>query len=244
MVIEQTIERLQQMKLFGMSKSLKERLSRADHKDLSVSEMLGLIVDDEWIYRDNKRREMREKGAKFKDKQASIESLDFTGKPRGITKSQVLEYAQLHWMKKKQNLAITGLTGAGKSWIAQALGNQACREGFRVLFAREPKLIHALLTAKATGGLPALLKRLSKTDLLIIDDLGTAMLTEETRRDLLELVEERNGIGSTVITSQLPVGEWHEHFGGGRVADAICDRIVRNAHRIDLIGDTRRPKVD
>ena len=105
-------------------------------------------------------------------------------------------------------------------------------------------LIHTLLTAKATGTLPGLLKRWAKTELLIIDDLGTGMLTEESRRDFLELVEERNGVGSTIITSQLPVEEWHDHFGSGRVADAICDRLVRNAHRVALIGDTRRPKIE
>lgn len=244
MIIEQTLERLSAMKLFGMSRSVKDRLARPDHKDLSVTDFLGLVVDDEWLHRDNKKREMREKGAKFKNKQATIESIDYTGHARGITKSQVLEFAQLHWLRKKQNIAITGLTGVGKSWLAQALGSQACREGLRVLFLREPMLIHALLTAKATGGLPALLKRWAKIELLIIDDLGTATLSEESRRDLLELVEERNGVGSTIITSQLPVNEWHDHFGSGRVADAICDRLVRNAHRVALIGETRRAKVE
>jgi DNA replication protein DnaC len=243
MIIEQTIDKLYQMKLFGMADSVKERISGPDHRDLSVSDMLGLIVDDERIYRDNKQRRSREAGAKFKDKQATIETISYKA-GRGFTKAQILEFAQLQWVKKKQNLAITGPTGAGKSWIAQALGNQACREGLRVLFVRQPMLIHMTLTAKASGGLPALLKRLSKISVLIIDDLGASLMTEEVRRDLLEVIEDRYSVGSTIITSQMPVDEWHDYFAGGRIADAICDRFTRNAHRIEVTGPSLRPEID
>lgn len=243
MIIEQTIDQLYRMKLFGMAESVKARISSPDHRDLSVSDMLGLIVDDETIYRDNKRRALRESAAKFKDKPATIESIEYEA-GRGFTKSQFLELAQLHWVKKHQNLALTGKTGTGKSWLAQALGQQACREGLRVLFARQPKLIHAILHAKATGGFPAFLKRLSKVDVLIIDDLGVSLMKEEVRRDLLEVIEDRFGVGSTIITSQLPVAEWHEYFAGGRIADALCDRLTRNAHRIEITGPSKRPKID
>lgn len=243
MIIEQTIDKLYQMKLFGMAESVKGRISRPDHRDLSVSDLLGLIVDDEWIYRDNKRRLAREAGAKFKDKQATIESIDYNGK-RGFTKAQILELAQLQWVKKKQNLAITGPTGAGKSWIVQALGHQACREGLRVLFVRQPALIHATLTAKASGGLPGLLKRLTKINIVIIDDLGVSLMTDEVRRDLLEILEDRYSVGSTIITSQMPVDEWHDYLAGGRIADAICDRFTRNAHRIEVTGPSRRQEID
>jgi len=243
MIIEQTIDKLYQMKLFGMAESVKERISRPDHRDLSVSDLLGLIVDDEWISRDNKRRVLRESGAKFKDKQATIESISYQGM-RGFTKSQMLELAQLTWVKKNQNLAITGPTGAGKSWIAQALGHQACREGLRVLFMRQPMLIHSVLTAKASGGLPGLLKRLSRVNVLIIDDLGTSLMTDEVRRDLLEVIEDRYGVGSTIITSQLPMEEWHDYLAGGRIADAICDRFTRNAHKIAVTGPSLRPEIE
>jgi len=243
MIIEQTIDRLTQMKLFGMSESVKKRISRPDHRDLSLSDMLGLIVDDEWIYRDNKRRQLREGAAKFKDKQATIESIEYSA-ARGFTKSQILELAQLTWVTKKQNLAVTGPTGSGKSWLAQSLGQQACREGLKVLFLRQPALIHQILVAKATQGLPSLLKRLSKVNVLIIDDLGVSLMTDEVRRDLLEVLEDRYSVGSTIITSQLPVAEWHEYLAGGRIADAICDRFTRNAHRIEITGPSLRPELD
>ena len=242
MIIEQTIDKLYEMKLFGMAESIKQRLARADHRDLSTTDWLGLLVDDEWIYRDNKRRALRESAAKFKDKQATLESITYK-KDRGFTKSQILELGQLQWVKKHQNLVITGPTGAGKSWLAQSLGHQACREGLRVQFIRQPSLVHAMLTAKAAGAFPALLKRLTKFDILIIDDLGVSLLKDEVRRDLLEVIEDRFSVASTIITSQLPVPEWHEYLGGGRIADAICDRLTRNAHRIDIGGDSLRAKI-
>ena len=239
----QTLEKLYQMKLFGMAESLKERLSRVDHNDLPVSDLIGLIIDDEWIYRDNRRRKLRESAAKFKDKQATIETIEYEA-VRGFNKSRLLEFAQLNWVRKKQNLIITGQTGVGKSWLAQALGNQACREGLRVLFVRQPGFINTILTAKASGSFQSLLKRLQKIDILILDDLGVSLMTDEIRRDFLEPIEERYGVKSTIITSQLPVNEWHDYFGGGRIADALMDRLSRNAHRIDLKGPSRRPTIE
>jgi DNA replication protein DnaC len=243
MIIEQTIDKLYRMKLFGMAESVKDRLSRSDHQDLAVSDLLGLIVDDECMYRDNKRMTSRLAGAKFKDKSATMESIEYKGE-RGVTKSQLLEFAKLSWVKKHQNLAITGLTGVGKSWIAQALGNEACREGMRVLFLRQPLLVHTVLHAKAAGSFQNLLKKFLKVDLLIIDDLGVTLMTEEIRRDFLEVLEDRHGRGSTIITSQLPIKEWHDYFGGGRIGDALCDRFVRSAHRLELTGRTRRITVE
>lgn len=242
MIIEQTIDRLYQMKLFGMAESVKDRLARPDHRDLPISDFLGLVVDDECVYRDNKRMQSRLAGAKFKERDATLETVDYKGE-RGITKSQLLEFAKLSWIKKHQNISITGLTGVGKSWVAQALGHQACREGMKVLFVRQPMLVHMIFHAKAAGSFQNLLKRFLKTELLIIDDLGVTLMTEEIRRDLLEVVEDRNSVGSTIITSQLPVKEWHDYFGSGRIADALCDRFVRSAHRIEMSGPSRRPEI-
>jgi DNA replication protein DnaC len=243
MIIEQTIDKLYQMKLFGMAESVKKRISKPDHRDLSLSDMLGLIVDDECLYRDNKCRVSRELQAKFKDKQATVESIDYQGE-RGFTKAQFLELTQLHWVKKHQNIAFTGATGSGKSWLAQALGQRACSQGLRVLFIRQPMLIHMILTAKASSGLPSLLKRLSKVDVLIVDDLGVSLMTDEVRRDFLEVLEDRYSRGSTIITSQLDVSEWHEYLAGGRIADAICDRFIRNAHPVHVKGPSKRPTID
>lgn len=243
MINAQTIERLYGMKLFGMAGSVKDRLSRPDHSDLSASELLGLIVDDEWIYRDNRRRKSRESAAKFKDKQATVETIEYEA-VRGFKKSQFLELAQLNWLRKSQNLIITGQTGVGKSWVAQSLGNQACREGLRVWFIRQPAFINTIMTAKASGGFQSWLKRLQKIDVLIIDDLGVSLMTEEIRRDFLEPIEDRYSVKSTIITSQLPVNEWHDYFGGGRIADALLDRLSRNAHRLDLKGPSRRPQLE
>ena len=243
MINAQTTERLNEMKLFGMAGSIKDRLSRPDHSDLPVSDLIGLIVDDEWIYRDNRRRKSRESAAKFKDKQATVETIEYEAS-RGFKKSQLLELAQLHWVKRHQNLIITGKTGVGKSWLAQSLGNQACREGLRVLFIRQPGFINTIMTTKASGDFQSWLKRLQKIDVLIIDDLGVSLMTDEIRRDFLEPIEDRYSVKSTIITSQLPVDEWHDYFGGGRIADALMDRLSRNAHRLDLKGPSRRPELE
>jgi DNA replication protein DnaC len=240
---EQTIQRLYQMKLFTMAESLKERLSRSDHKELSHGELVGLVVDDEWIYRDNRRRKLRQQAAKFKERQATLETIEYTVS-RGFKKAELLELAQLDWVRKRQNLILTGMTGVGKSWIAQALGNEACRSGLRVLFIRQPAFIHTLIKAKACGELPTLLKRLQKIDVLIIDDLGVSLMTDEIRRDLLEPIEDRYNVKSTVITSQLPVSEWHDYFGGGRIADALMERLTKCSRRLDLAGPSRRPDIN
>lgn len=243
MINEQTLERLHQMKLFAMAGSIKDRLARPDHRDLSHSDMIGLIVDDEWIDRDNRRRKLRESAARFKDRQATVETVEYDA-TRGFKKSQFLELARLEWVSKRQNIILTGMTGVGKSWLAQALGNEACRKGLRVWFIRQPAFIQALMTAKASGTFPAFLKRLQKIDVLIIDDLGVSLMTDEIRRDFMEPIEDRYNVKSTIITSQLPVDEWHDYFGGGRIADALMERLTRAAHRINLAGETRRPTLD
>lgn len=233
MLLEQTIDKLNQMKLFGMAGGLKERLTRADHAEMSAADIVGLIVDDEWLYRDNKRMTSRLTGAKFKDKAACIEDIQYKGS-RGLKKSLVLDLAQNRWITAHQNILFTGPSGSGKSYIAQALGQNACRAGIMVQYLRMPKLLVALTQARADGTYSNLLKRLAKNELLILDDFGVSVLDEQQREDLLEIIEDRYGVGATVITSQLPVASWHAYLGAGIVADAILDRLVHNAHRIDL----------
>lgn len=233
MLLEQTYEKMIAMKLYGMAHSVKERLERADHQSLSKEEFLGFLVDDEWLYRENRKLTTRLRVAKFKEREAAIENIDYRT-PRGLRKTQVLELAQNRWITAHQSLLITGPSGAGKSYLAQALGLNACRSGFTVQYLRLPNLLAQFVQARAQGTYDRLLKRLAKLALLVIDDFGLAALNEPERQDLLEAVEERYGTGATIVTSQLPIGDWHEYLGGGRLADAILDRLVHNAHRIEL----------
>lgn len=236
MILEQTLGKLREMKLSAMARSLEERISRPDHHELSVEDFVGLIVDDEYLYREQKRLTTRLSGAKFKERQACMEAIDYKI-ARGLSKQTMLELAQLRFIEKKQNIAFTGPAGAGKSYLAQALGHQACRQGFRVVYVLLPKLLTAVTQARADGSYANLLKRFEKANVLILDDLGVSDLSENERRDLLEIFEDRYGIGSTIITSQLPIKDWHAYFGGGRAADSICDRLVHNCHRIELKKD-------
>lgn len=233
MLYQPTHEKLVAMKLYGMANALQERLQRVDHQSLSKAEFLGLLVDDEWLYRENRKLTARLKVAKFKQRDAAIENIDYRA-PRGLRKTQLLELAQNRWIGAHQSVLITGPAGAGKSYLAQALGLNACRNGFAVQYLRLPTLLTTIVQARAQGTYERLLKRLARLALLIIDDFGLAALNEPERQDLLEAIEERYGSGATLVTSQLPIADWHEYLGGGRLADAILDRLVHNAHRIEL----------
>ena len=233
MLHEQTHEKLIQMKLFGMAAAMKERLNRVDHQTLSASELLGLIVDDEYLYRENRKLTARLKVAKFKERSACIENIDYAAS-RGLRKDQVLELAQARWIGQHQNIVITGPSGAGKSYLAQALGNHVCRGGYSVQYLRLPTLLNYFVQARAQGTYGSLLKRLSRLSLIVIDDFGLSALDESQAQDLLETLEERYGVGSSIVTSQLPISDWHEYLGGGRISDAILDRLIHNAHRIEL----------
>ena len=233
MLLEQTYAKLVEMKLYGMANAIKERLERVDHQSLSKEEFVGFLVDDEWLYRENRKLTARLKVAKFKEREAAIENIDYRT-PRGLRKAQVLELAQNRWIAAHQSVLVTGPSGAGKSYLAQAFGLHACRNGFSVQYVRLPTLLAQFVQARAQGTYDRLLRRLAKTALLVIDDFGLAVLSEVEKQDLLEAIEERYGVGATLVTSQLPIGDWHEYLGGGRLADAILDRLVHNAHRIEL----------
>lgn len=233
MLLEQTHQKLVAMKIFGMAQALKERLDRVDHQSLSKAELIGLLVDDEWLHRENRKLTARLKVARFKERSACLENIDYSAS-RTLRKDQVLELAQNRWITAHQGILITGPSGSGKSFLAQALAQHACRSGFSAQYLRLPALLTQFVQARAQGTYDRLLKRLAKLSLLVIDDFGLATLTELEKQDLLEAVEERYGSGASILTSQLPISDWHEYLGGGRIADAILDRLVHSAHRIEL----------
>jgi DNA replication protein DnaC len=233
MLIEQTVDKLYQMKLFGMAHSLKERLEKKEYAEISITDFIGLVVDDEWTSRENYRLSARLKGAKFKDKSACVEGWDHH-QPRGLKKSLLLELAQNKWIEKSENLIATGPCGSGKSYLAQALGQNACRQGFTVLYLWLPKVGSLFSKARADGSLASMIKKIAKARLLILDDWGLVPLPELDRHCVLEIVEDRYGMASTILTSQLATTEWHAYLGGGNLADSVCDRLIHNAHRIQL----------
>ena len=241
MLTEQTVEKMVEMKMFKMAESFKERLSRSDHQSLSQSEFVGFLIDDEFQARQTKKLSTRLRGAKFKQPQACMENIDYRFK-RGLHKQQMLELAQMEWVKKYQNMTLTGPSGVGKSYLAQAIGHQACLKGMTVMYIRCAKLFMALTVARADGSYPSKLKRIAKANVLVLDDYGLNPLTEEHKQDLFEIIEDRHGAGSTVLTSQLPTDHWHEYIGGGMLGDGICDRILHNCHKLTLKGESYRKK--
>ena len=234
MLLEQTLDKLYKMKLYGMHASVKEKLSRPDHAELSFTDMLGLITDDEWLYRENKHMDKRLSNAKFKEKRACLEDVDYDQKNRTIKKSQILELGQNRWITQQQNVIITGASGSGKSFLAQALGYNACRNGFAVHYIRTSKLLFNLLKSRADGSFQEYIKKTSKYDVLIIDDFGLGSIDEQAKTDFLEIIEERCGTKATIVTSQLDIKDWHAYLGGALVADAILDRLLHNAHKMHL----------
>jgi DNA replication protein DnaC len=240
MLNEQTFDKLYGMNLLGMAEAFKEQSQQPSFQDLSFDERFGILVDRQWTWRENTRLKRLLKEAKLK-LQACVEDIDFKTS-RGIEKSVLLNLASCNWIRNHQNLLISGPTGVGKTFLACALAQKACRDGFRTLYLRCPQFFYQIALAKADGSYGTLMKRLSKTHLLVIDDLGLTPLNDTERRDLLEVVEDRSGSGSTLIASQLPIENWHDHIGDPTIADAILDRLIHNAHRIQLKGGSMRKK--
>ena len=239
MLTHPTSERLTALGLAGMARALDEqRRAGPTFEALGFEERIGLLVDREAAERDAKRLTARLKFAALRQA-ASVEDLDLRT-PRGIDRAVMAHLIDGGWIGRHENLLVTGQTGLGKSWIACALGHKACRDGRKVVYHRVPRLFEALALARGDGRHARMLKAIARIDLLILDDWGLAVLTPSERRDLLEILEDRHGRGSTIVTSQLPVEHWHEAIGDPTLADAILDRLVHNAHRLQLSGESMR----
>ena len=238
MLTQPTLDRMNAMKMFSMADAFQRQLSSSQSGTLSFEERLGLLIDAEWSGREQRKLDQRLKGARLRHA-ASLEDVDFKAH-RGLNRDLVLALGRGDWIRERQNLLLTGPTGVGKSYLACAFAERACRSGFTALYLRAPRLYQELAVARGDGSYGRLLARLTRTQLLIIDDWGLAPLKDQERRDLLEVVEDRYERASTLITSQLPIKSWHEVIGDATLADAICYRLVHCAHAIELKGPSLR----
>lgn len=229
-----TMQKLEEMRLSGFSRVYREMLNTGMNKDFTVDEIIAHLVQAEWDDRYNRRLQRLITKARFRY-QASMEQVDYVIQ-RSLDKVQMLRLSSCEWVKRKQDLIITGSTGLGKSFLASALGHQACQQGFKVYYRNCSKLFDELKIAKADGSYIKEISKIEKLDLLILDDFGLKPLESNQRIMLLELIEDRHGKRSTIITSQLPVKSWYDVIGEPTIADAILDRIVHSSHRIELDG--------
>lgn len=246
MLTHPTLDQLHDLGLHGMAKGFKTLSTNPEADTLGHAEWLGLILDHEVTLRQQKRFEARAKAAKLRHP-ASVEDVDFRAS-RGLDRALFLKLSSCDWIRERRNLLITGQTGVGKSWLSCALAHRACRDDIPVLYYRVPRLFAALDLARNDGRYSRLLRSIARAKLLVLDDWGPEPLTGEQQRDLLEIVEDRYDAGSLLITSQVPVEKWYEMFGNPTLADAILDRVVHNAYRINLTGEslrkTRRVELD
>lgn len=234
------LNKMSHMKLTGMLRTYQSMLDSNQHHDLTQDEFINMLIQSEWEERENKKITRHVRLAKFRYG-ASVEELNFTGN-RGLDKTQIMRLADTGFITRKENILICGATGVGKSFLASALGHQACHSGYRTLYFNTQKLFSRLKMLKADGSFSRELTRIEKYDLLILDDFGLAPLDSTARMFLMEIIEDRHGRKSTIISSQLPVANWYEVIGESSVADAILDRMVHTAHRIELKGDSLRKK--
>ena len=233
-----TLEQLHQIGLIGMAKAFEELIGTRDADALGFEDRLAILIEREVAWRASKRTEARLRHAKLRQR-AAVEDVDYRAQ-RGLDRTLFQKLIGGQWIAERQNLLITGPCGVGKSWLACALAHKACRDNRRTLYVRLPRLLEDLGLARSDGRYPRLLKSLARVELLVLDDWGLAPLAAEQRRDLLEIIDDRHDRASTLVTSQFPVDRWHDMIGDPTLADAILDRLIHNAHRIVLTGDSLR----
>jgi DNA replication protein DnaC len=238
MLPQQTLEKLYALRLDGMAQALEEQRRQTDLSQWEFEDRLALLVERQWLWKENRALARRLHYAQFKIA-AAVEDIDYRH-PRGLKRSQIEQLRAADWVKHHRNCLITGPTGSGKTYLGCALGHQACRDGHSARYYYAPKLFRELQMAQADGSLMKLLKKLARVAALIIDDFGVAAVTGKQYRDLLEILDDRHGQGTTLITSQFPVNQWHELINDATVADAILDRLVHNAYRLELKGESLR----
>ena len=237
---EQTVEKMRTMKLFGMVRAFRTSLESGKTEKYTPDEFLAMLIDSEWDDRYNRKMDRSVRNARFRYK-AAVEQINFT-EHRATIKNQVLRLADCAFIAKKENVLITGSTGVGKSYIASAIGHQACSMGYKVLYEHSSKLFARLKSGKADGSYLKEITKIEKQDLLIIDDFGIQPLDQQSRTILMEIIEDRHGKKSTLLTSQVPINLWHEVIGEQTIADAILDRIIHDAQRLQLQGESMRKK--
>ena len=241
MLNQQTLEKLRALRLHGMAEALRAQSEQAGISELSFEERFALLVDQQWNWRQNRALERRLSQAKLRHR-ASVEDLDFRT-PRGLDRALLRSLTQdSAWVREHQNIFLLGPTGIGKSFLACALAEKACRDGFTALYTRAAQLFRDLALARADGSLRTLLARWARLQVLVVDDWAMAPMADTERRDFLEICEDRYQQRSMILTSQLPVAKWHEQIGDPTLADSILDRLVHNAHRIEMRGESMRKK--